>query len=313
MREDGLRQVPPGGKVELHACLASTGEYLAILHLSASDTVADLCRAVAEEAALAKRGRCTFHAFVRGRFLDGCLPLTIANLRNKSSVDFVRCVPLSVLTVASDGTAKVFNAETGLCSVTIFSPRGASPGVLSPDASRMVSFTPQSTTAQISSVATGEHQLTLACHSGAVNAAAFSREGYHVGTASADGTAVIWNTRTGEQLQTLRGHEGEVHSITFSPDGHHVLTTSSDATARMWCVATGSPKLILAGHKWATTGAGFSPEGGWVVTASEDRTVKLWSVETGECIRTFEGHASPVVEASLSGCWDPAAAAELLQ
>lgn len=310
--EDGRRR-----RLDIHACLASTGEYLAIVRLPPSSTVSDLCRAVAEEASLSSRGPCTYHPFFGGRFLEGQTPLLVAGFRNRCSVDFVRCRPQSIMTVASEGTAKVFNAETGLCALTVFSPRTpsparclhwAQPGPLccsfaQPDGARAVVWERLGATASVRRTADGEVLATIVGHCGAINAAVFSREGFHVATASSDNTSAIWNARTGERLKVLEGHRGAVTSLAFSPDGLRLVTASEDGTAKVWCVASGTSILTLAGHKWAATAAAFSWDGQHVATASEDRTAKVWSAETGECLVTFEGHDGPVVEVAFSGCW----------
>lgn len=298
--------------LELHACLASTGEYLAMVRMPLDASVADLCQAVAEQAQIAKREPCTFQAFIRGRFWEGCQRLATTGLDSKSTVELVRCQPLSVLITAEDGTAKVFNAETGMCSVTIFSPRSDPPGSCSPDAARVVEFASSGNVAHIRSLASNE-TLALSGHDGPIKAAVFSIEGYHVGTASADGTAIIWNARTGEKLQRLVGHAGEVTSIAFAPDGRHVATASTDGVVKLWSVASGQSTVTLSGHKWSVTSVSFSPDGLWLITGSEDRSARLWHIETATCAREFEGHKSPVVDVLISDCWDTESAAQLLR
>lgn len=296
--------------LELHACLASTGEYLATVRVPPDGTVADLCKAVAEQAPIAKGGPCTFYAFLQGCFWRGFQPLAATRLQSQALVEFVRCQPLSILTVAEDGAAKVFNAQTGMCAVTIYSPRCQPPWCCSPDASHSVSFTAGSHAAQVRSLSSGE-VVALVGHTGPIKAAVFSLEGFHVGTASADGTAIIWNARTGEILQRFVGHTGEVNSFAFSPDGRHVVTASTDGASRVWSVALGESASILSGHKWSVTCASFSPDGNWIITGSEDRTAKLWHTETGICIREFEGHQCPVVDVLISDSWDSEVSTQL--
>ena len=45
----------------------------------------------------------------------------------------------------------------------------------------------------------------------------------------------------------------------------------------------------------------FSLDGRRLASGSDDSTVRLWDVETGACVRTLEGHGSPV----LSVCFSP--------
>jgi len=295
------------GDIELHACLAATGEHLALLQLPAVGNVGDLGRAALEDRQEQEHSACAFHLFLGGRFPEALTPLLSLGLRSGSVVDLVRGRPNSVLTTAADGSAKIFAVETGTCTLTLPGrSRDPSPGAFSPDGGRMLVCARPAPVAKIHKVATGQCLLTLTGHSGPLNAAVFSPEGYHVATASTDRTARIWNARTGECLRAL-SHKGEVMDVAFAPDGRQLLTASEDGTAKIWSVAAGSCVRTLAGHKWAVNSVHFSPDGGHIVTTSDDRTVKVWAAETGECIRTLEGHKSPVVEAVFSGCWNPEA------
>jgi WD40 repeat protein len=44
----------------------------------------------------------------------------------------------------------------------------------------------------------------------------------------------------------------------------------------------------------------FSADGGRVLSGGEDKAVKLWEAATGALIRTFEGHAFPVISVAFS-------------
>lgn len=296
------------GLLELHACLAATGQHLSLVALPVASSVADLNHAVLQERRDEERGTCAFHLVLGGRFQEASVPLLSLGLRSGSVVDLVRCRSASVITASSDGTAKVFSMETGVCTLTLPGhSRDASPGAFSPDGARVAVFTRPGLVARIQKVATGHCLLSLSGHVGPLNAVTFSPEGYHVATASADRTARIWNARTGECVRTLVGHKGEVLDVAFASDGRLVLTASEDASAKIWSVAAGACTCTLVGHKWAVNSARFSPDARCIVTTSDDRTAKLWNAETGECSQTFEGHQSPVVEASFSACWNPEA------
>lgn len=304
----------PQGAFELHPCLAATGQSLAVLLLPAEGTVADLCRAAEEERAGEEQQDFNFHLFLGGRFPEPYTPLVALGLKNGSVVDLVRGRPLSVLTAASDGTAKVFNAETGLCTLTLpgQAQRAGGRGGFSPDGRREVILPrPGGPTAKIQKVATGQCQVVLSGHhTERLNAATFSPEGFHVATASADGTAQVWNARTGQCVKTLDGHKGEVLSVAFSLDGRRLVTTSDDRTAKVFCIGLGGCTMTLKGHNWAVNAASFSPDGRYVVTTSDDRTAKIWDWEMGKCLQTFEGHTSPVMQAVFSHCWRYSAGAD---
>ena len=79
-------------------------------------------------------------------------------------------------------------------------------------------------------------------------AAAFSRDGKSVVTASWDNTARLWDSATGKPLGPPLQHQREVVAAAFSPDGKRVVTASFDKTARLWKAprpVQGTPQHIL--------------------------------------------------------------------
>jgi WD40 repeat protein len=87
-------------------------------------------------------------------------------------------------------------------------------------------------TARIWNAATGQAVTTLAGHTDAVVAAAFSPDGTRVVTWGMP--ARIWNAATGQVVTTLTGHTDDIRAGAFSPDGTRVVTASTDQTARIW-------------------------------------------------------------------------------
>ena len=64
-------------------------------------------------------------------------------------------------------------------------------------------------------------------HTGWVNNASFSPDGYHLVTASRDNTAKIWELVDGQwQEKATIQHTGWVNNASFSPDGYHLVTAS---------------------------------------------------------------------------------------
>jgi WD40 repeat protein len=94
---------------------------------------------------------------------------------------------------------------------------------------------------------------TLEGHSRSVSAAAFSRDGQLLASASDDGTVRLWNPATGEPVQTLEGHSDWVSAVAFSRDGQLLASASGDVTVRLWNPATGEPvqmfNLNIVVHK----------------------------------------------------------------
>src|SRR5437764_447015 len=80
----------------------------------------------------------------------------------------------------------------------------------------------------------GSSGATLAGHTDAVAAAAFSPDGKRVLTGSEDRSARLWDAATGKFVAILAERPGSVMAVAFSTDGTHVLTGSWDKTAQLW-------------------------------------------------------------------------------
>jgi WD40 repeat protein len=86
---------------------------------------------------------------------------------------------------------------------------------ISSDGARVLSGS--ALTIKLWDAATGALIRTFEGHSGAVNSAAFSRDGGRVLSGSRDNTIKLWDADTGALIRTFEGHAGEVNSVAFSP------------------------------------------------------------------------------------------------
>jgi WD40 repeat protein len=224
-----------------------------------------------------------------------------------------------VVTGSFDGTAKIWDASTGIILKTL---KGHSDSVLSanfsPDGKFVVTGSWDNTT-RIWDASTGKVLKTLTGHSDRVKSAYFSPDGKFVVTGSADGTAKIWDASTGKVLNTLTA-PFSVNSANFSPDGKFVVAGSSGNTAKIWDASTGKILKTLSGHSDSVRSANFSPDGKFVVTGSRDWTAKIWDTSTGKVLNTltfptsvYSANFSPdgkfVVSGSddrRAGIWDAA-------
>jgi len=144
-----------------------------------------------------------------------------------------------ILTVSSDGTARIWNVATGKEIQRFEVPKGSvSSLALSPDG-RQILIASSDNTARIWEIATGKEIYRFEVPKGSVSSLAFSPDGRQILTASSDGTARIWEIATGKEIQRFEGHTGWVSSVDFSPDGSQILTGSDDDTACLWETTTG--------------------------------------------------------------------------
>eukprot|EP00929_Paragymnodinium_shiwhaense_P035702 TRINITY_DN19234_c0_g1_i1.p1 TRINITY_DN19234_c0_g1~~TRINITY_DN19234_c0_g1_i1.p1 ORF type:complete len:480 (-),score=31.20 TRINITY_DN19234_c0_g1_i1:154-1593(-) len=103
-----------------------------------------------------------------------------------------------------------------------------------------------STEVHILGAETGQYVRSFGGHKGIVLAAAFSRDGRLLATASYDLTTKLWDVESGECLHVLKGHRGIVRSVAFFPDATKVLTASNDTSIKVWSTTTGKALFTFA-------------------------------------------------------------------
>jgi WD40 repeat protein len=168
-----------------------------------------------------------------------------------------------VVTASRDGTAAVWNAQTGKLVGTLV--RKTDPN--------------------------GPYT-----HDFSVSAAAYSPDGRFIVTGGQDRLARVWDANTLRLLNTtLHGHRGVIRSIAFDPANHDlVVTASNDQTARVWSVRTRKQLAVLDAHAEPLTDAAFSPDGRFVATAGANGVVRIWDWQRDELDAVLEVHANLV-------------------
>jgi WD40 repeat protein len=143
-----------------------------------------------------------------------------------------------VVTASNDGTARLWNATTGLYNTTL---RGHTASVrsiaFSPDGRLLAAGSDDSTTL-LWDVATRKSLTTLQGHTAPVRSIAFSPDGRLLAAGFDDGTTQLWDVAARKSLTTLQGHTAPVRSIAFSRDGEIFMTASNDGITQVWNVAS---------------------------------------------------------------------------
>jgi WD40 repeat protein len=192
-----------------------------------------------------------------------------------------------IVTASLDGTARIWDAQTGDPTGAHALRIGSNPGgepqstaAFSHDGTRI--FTTSVDGLAIWDTRSGDPIGKPLRPNGLLSrAAAFSPNGRQIVTASRDGTVRIWDAPTGVQVGTLLGHKGFVYSAAFSPDGARIVTASQDGTARIWDARSGdSIGTLLEEDKGQLHSAAFSPDGTRIVTASLDGQVRIWDARS---------------------------------
>ena len=76
----------------------------------------------------------------------------------------------------------------------------------------------------------GQVRQRLSGGTGTVTAAAYSRDGRHIATASTDDKVRIWDAQSGRSLASFQPHSGDVLAVAFTPSGNDVISRGEDGT-----------------------------------------------------------------------------------
>jgi WD40 repeat protein len=171
-------------------------------------------------------------------------PRLVVPIGHTSLVTSVRFSPdgKRLLTTAEDGTAKIWDAQSGRELRTLVVGASVCCGSFSPDG-RRVTTASYDKIARIWDVSSGRLLISLTGHRGAVNSVAFSPDGSHLVTGSGDKAAIVWNGITGKSEFVLRSHTDIVQDVSFSPDGSY--SRSRRARWRAWSAARWAPSRPL--------------------------------------------------------------------
>lgn len=202
----------------------------------------------------------------------------------------------ALVTASHDGTARIWNMETGECETTLTGHNGKVLSACFSNDGRRVVTASEDKTAKVWNTLTGLCERTLH-HSDSVYSATFSDDGKLVATASEDNTSKVFVVKTGDCRSTLRGHSDAVFNVQFDegPSGQ-VMTESRDGTTRLWNRKTGVCDRTLQEQSDVYHGS-YSPSGLQVATTPGDNTALILNVQTGEVLLTLMGHEDLVISA----------------
>ena len=211
-----------------------------------------------------------------------------------------------VVTVAQDGTARVWSARSGrnLAVLRDTSDYRLTDATFSPrNRNLVVTSTFLARSALVWDARKPERPTrTLPTGEDFINDVAVSPDGKLV----AAGTQIrplakVWDAQTGRLVSILRGHRKYyVGKVAWSPDSRRVPTARDDATATVFDARSGRLEATLSGHSGALTDVEFSRAGDRIISASSDRTARVWNARTGRALVELAGHAASVNSAAFS-------------
>ncbi|MDX2290144.1 MAG: caspase family protein [Hyphomicrobiaceae bacterium] len=148
-------------------------------------------------------------------------------------------------------------------------------------------------------------------------ALAFSRDGRLLASGSFDGSIKLWDPQSGALLRIISAttsntyawddnkdvneakmDEGDARSVAVSPDGRLMATGRGFGGVKVWDATAGR---MIADVPGFTSPMQFTPDSRELLAASgQGKGFALLDPASGSVIRTFEGHAKPVLSIAVS-------------
>ena len=204
-------------------------------------------------------------------------------------------------TTGEDGTATVWEMDTGARLLTLRGHEGEVNGIaFSPDGS-LLATTGSDRTARLWDSASGRQVHVMRGHRDVVRGIAFSPDGSLLATSSKDGTVRIWDVAAGVQHLVLTGPPGErlvnFPGLTpaFSRDGSTV--SNGGWKGPIWDLARGKISTVLPGQE--AFAVAFSPDRSRVATSAH-LDAQTWDAQTGKPLTTLSGHTGDVLAVAYS-------------
>jgi len=156
--------------------------------------------------------------------------------------DWVRLVLVvpdgRIVSCSLDATVRIWDIASGRVLVLRGHSAAISAAAVSNDGSRLVTGAGDGSLC-VWDIATGDRQLVLSGHRGAVCGCAFAE---HIVSAGRDGVLRLWDPATGEMRAEMTEHSRAVHACALSPDRRHIASGGEDSFVMVWDMTTGEKR-----------------------------------------------------------------------
>jgi WD40 repeat protein len=201
-----------------------------------------------------------------------------------------------IVTVAGDGTTRIWDVATGKSLLTVFGdePRMRS-AAFSPDGTRLATLSAEGVKLWAVAPTSANEGLALPATVDCDCMIAFSPDGLQLAAFGGDNTVKILDSHSGQTRLTLPDPGNQGMGLAFSPDGTRLATSGTDDMAHVWDLVTGKELVVLKGHTPTEFGVGtvdrviFSPDGSRLATIDHNHEARLWDAASGKML--FSLHA----------------------
>jgi RNA polymerase sigma factor (sigma-70 family) len=218
----------------------------------------------------------------------------------------------TVITVASDGTQREWDAATGKPLRRVETRQsGARSLAAVPGGKGWYAGHWDGSVGRLDTA--GKEERRWKAHEGQVVLLALAPDGKVLATAGMvgdpaqgkpEGRAVLWDAATGKELRRFDAEVGAFRDLAFSPDGKLLVVVVTGQPPRVYETATGKEVPLTPPAPPAeagvpqpgaipneAVGAAFSPDGNLLAAGGQYGAVRLWDLKTGQQVRVFNGHS----------------------
>jgi WD40 repeat protein/tRNA A-37 threonylcarbamoyl transferase component Bud32 len=207
-----------------------------------------------------------------------------------------------LLTASEDGTAKLWDLQTGASIATFTGCRLVLWGArFSPDGQRIATACTDGMVRIYAASGALERELAARRGGGGSEylSSQFAPDGRRIVTVGSKSVA-LWDVATGAPVWAVEVATAQ-ESVAYSPDAAVIATADLDfenGHVNLWSAATG--KLLHRLPSGYATSIEFDPTGGRLLTASSSKVAQVWTVHDGKLALTLSGHSDWLDKARFS-------------
>ena len=190
-----------------------------------------------------------------------------------------------IATTSNDGTARVWEAESGDELIVLSGHTGAVEFAAWNAVGTRLLTQGKDGTVLVWDPLRGENVSELLGHEGRVRHAAWNPDGARIVTASVDGTARVWDADSGKEEVVLSASEGWMSYAAWSSDGARIVTIGREV--QVWDSVSGRQLTLLPARR--IDFVAWNPDSTCLATASKDMTVGLWDAANGKKLASIGG------------------------